>query len=1043
VAADNISGFFGLESAIPPDFYSSHTQLTDAGGGIPYAHQMRKAWEELGLDGIYCVQRVPTVYFKSIRYVNPNMIRELHAKLWNHGIASILVLVSTTEVVVLSALAYPARSADDIFEGHRVVERLNLLTDAFRARNIINDLNSGRMYQEHERSFSEDASIDRYLLKNLGAARDELLEAGGMEITTVHALLGQLIFVCYLTDRKIINRNRFGLAGAPGVGSIQEFFSQPRLSVRNAKETLKSLLAGLQSDFHGSLFGQPTLARIELNSKHVDVLRRFFSAQEMGSQQLSLNFWAYDFSVIPVETISSIYENFLGAEGADSKRNAGAFYTPKHLAELTVDHALGAETSLLNKRILDPSCGSGIFLIIAFSRMAEELRSKYPRQWNITRAKALQELLTKNLCGVDASKTACNIACFGLYLALLDQLKPRDIEELRVGHQFVLPELLQQNTGDPITAGVVHSDFFDSKLSFSEPFDLIVGNPPWVGRDATASPAAQMWCKNYESLATKFLSFNEMVPQYQSAHAFMWKVPVHLKQNGQSCMLLPTKVLLNRTDRFQEAWFSEHCVEEILMLADYRFVLFEDAKCPSMMVKFRAGEASDGHVIEYIVPKVEALDPRRGVIHVSSDDRKQVSTKQLLESASRKEASILWKTMLWGSNRDIQFLKRLLALPPLSDIAGEPSANKRWIKGQGFKPMRAWAKTGHEAWWGADLPYISARNTQIDMVIVPEDCEPIGEEYNVLACLPNKKLFMGPKVLVNQGFTKIGFCEFDVLFQDSIQSIAGSLEDRKLLCFLTAVLRSSLANYYLFHTAANWGTERNKVHLFELLRMPFPLPQDTFEPQLSEEIVSQCAEIILGVAEQIADQPLLRNQYTIDADARLEDLVYKYYAIGSDERKLIRDTIEVWEPSSTPHTVKTPMPTTKTPSQELRASYADILTSHLNSWAEGSSYCVSARGSSSTDLRIGVLILEKNSSFKPYEEFDYIELLEALAQLEQKTRERGGVLLQHKNLKIFNGNALFIVKPLMKRYWTATAALNDADEIAHAILRSGGQCDLR
>jgi hypothetical protein len=39
-----------------------------------------------------------------------------------------------------------------------------------------------------------------------------------------------------------------------------------------------------------------------------------------------------------------------------------------------------------------------------------------------------------------------------------------------------------------------------------------------------------------------------------------------------------------------------------------------------------------------------------------------------------------------------------------------------------------------------------------------------------------------------------------------------------------------------------------------------------------------------------------------------------------------------------------------------------------------------------------------------------------------------------RNLKIFDENLLYIFKPLAYRFWTRTYALNDADEIAGAIL---------
>src|SRR5207253_10026625 len=59
-----------------------------------------------------------------------------------------------------------------------------------------------------------------------------------------------------------------------------------------------------------------------------------------------------------------------------SKKKTGAFYTPRFLAEMVLDVALEGMSSLLDKRFLDPACGSGIFLVGLFNRLAEEWARK-------------------------------------------------------------------------------------------------------------------------------------------------------------------------------------------------------------------------------------------------------------------------------------------------------------------------------------------------------------------------------------------------------------------------------------------------------------------------------------------------------------------------------------------------------------------------------------------------------------------------------------------------------------------------------------------
>ena len=96
-----------------------------------------------------------------------------------------------------------------------------------------------------------------------------------------------------------------------------------------------------------------------------------------------------------------------------------------------MDIATEGWETLLDKRCLDPACGSGIFLVILFVRMAEEWRKRNPDASTEHRYHELMRLLGENLCGVDINLTACLVTCFSLYLAFLDQMEPKEIMGLR------------------------------------------------------------------------------------------------------------------------------------------------------------------------------------------------------------------------------------------------------------------------------------------------------------------------------------------------------------------------------------------------------------------------------------------------------------------------------------------------------------------------------------------------------------------------------------------------------------------------------------
>ena len=96
-----------------------------------------------------------------------------------------------------------------------------------------------------------------------------------------------------------------------------------------------------------------------------------------------------------------------------------------------------------------------------------------------------------------------------------------------------------------------------------------------------------------------------------------------------------------------------------------------------------------------------------------------------------------------------------------------------------------------------------------------------------------------------------------VLFQDDFQSICAPQHEEDELLFLTAVLSSPLTQYLLFHTTANIGIERDIARLEEILELPFPLPEDTRNPQRSETILRSCAKRLRKLNKDLRNENLL------------------------------------------------------------------------------------------------------------------------------------------------------------------------------------------
>ena len=1026
-----------------PEFFRSFKELEAAQIGVSQIHVMRRAWQDLELDGILYQDKSPYVYIKEVSSINPQQTRKLHRRLWNQGIAPFLLIVSPDEFHIYSSLVLPSREDEEINDDHRLVEVLSRAADALELRQFARSLEFGELFHKKPKSFNPELRVDRYLLKNLKAARAKLLEPVrdvALDLKIIHALLWRVIFVSYLTDRKIIDSRYFYKIGATNVTSLHQLLE--RFPPKRSRELLYTLFEQLKQDFNGDLFEGDLIGELQyVQDSHIEILGNLLRGDDLSNGQLSLGFWVYDFSVIPIETISGIYEQFLEVQSPKQKRESGTYYTPRFLAEVVLDVALEKFTSLSNKKFLDPACGSGIFLVSLFNRIAEEWLRNNSDATNKYRADSLSNILQNQLFGVDAdpTETACRIAAFSLYLAFLDQLEPRAIQELQEQGN-VLPNLVGHN--------ILCQDFFDDALELPNNFDLVVGNPPWA-RGSKEETLVERWCKQ-ESLP---------IAQKQLAYGFIWKAPRHIKDDGLVCFLLPSSILLNHQTKALEAqyhWLSNHTVEQVLNLSDMRFYLFDGAIRPALVVSYTKELPNEfGGFIDYLVPKTERETLSAEIISIAPEDRIQIKLEGVLHDLSNGEAALDWKQCFWGTPRDQKFLDRLSFLPRLSDAVDQLTVKpnkrtKRWIIGQGFQPksVRDDAKdierinngknpykTHIPDWSSGDL-FIGGRSKDINLLVVETDCTRIGDRVQRLRRFPDTQIFQAPHVLVTHGL-RVAYSGFDVCFRSSIQGIHGSPKDAGLLMFLAVVLNSSLADYFLFHTSANWGTERDKVHEEELLRIPFPFPEDTQSPVESESIIQEVSSRLKQLKKQLETNILGRNDIIEQAKRNLLMYVYRYYQIDELEQVLINDTVNCWIPSSTPNRGSINIPTLKSSNESERLEYLTLLCNLLNTWSKRGIYQVSGKIIVTSNSGMAVIVLQKIASqdSSPISEHSSSSELDAVISRILKLLPRHeGSIAYYRNLKIFDRDKLYILKPLTYRFWSKTTALNDADEIAAAIL---------
>ena len=280
--------------------------------------------------------------------------------------------------------------------------------------------------------------------------------------------------------------------------------------------------------------------------------------------------------------------------------------------------------------------------------------------------------------------------------------------------------------------------------------------------------------------------------------------------------------------------------------------------------------------------------------------------------------------------------------------------------------------------------------------------------------------------------------------------------------FLAAYLRSKLARYFLFHTAANWETERDKVHFDELLRLPFPLPGN-------ECIESQASEIIRTVAnklrrfkrkiERASRLPALdkhdfslsseterdarkrimseRRQEADRLQCKLDLLIYRYFDLIDQEIALVEDTALVYEPSATPHKRTDSIPSKESIDRNNRQYIfhrSTTLCRHINPNVKRVGQrrgdpCRRQRGVDETN-GLALVTLTQGREEEPFTNEDFSGKLAVIfASVIRASAEDSGGLNYLRGLIVFEGNRVHLAKPYTLANWTKTAALNDAADI--------------
>ena len=948
--------------------------------GDERAYVWQEIRDKLQIDAAYFHGNIPVVYFKELQTVDDDYLWDLHRSLWNHNRAPLLIAVLPQEVRVYNCFAPPQRDsgrlmAENIAPLKQAVQQVTNVLELrrelsqYRRREIV----SGRFARIQQGEFNREQRVDNRLLENLRHVRRHLIDDGLPEPVT-NSLLGRSIFVRYLEDRGVINEDYFG--------RFDSGLTFPALLKGSWDETYQ-LFDELARRFNGDLFPINGLERDRVKPQHLQRLGRFLDGEEVTSGQMY--FWAYDFKYIPIELISAIYETFLD----EDRRKTSAYYTPPEIVDFVLNEVLPFETEPQNVSILDPACGSGIFLVEAYRRLVTLHR--HARGGENLSFEELRDLLTGSINGVDLSEEAIQVAAFSCYLALLDFLEPKSIWEA-----VRFPTLKGTN--------LFVNDFFDTDAPFNERrYNIILGNPPW--QSSLTAKAADYVGQNNHPIGNK-----------QIAQAFLWRAPTLLADEGRICLLAPSKgILFNQSGpnrEFRRRFFMANEITQIVDFSAFRRSLFRRAVAPMVAVFYRKPSDTDSGWGElmYINPHPSPLSEGLAGIVVFGDEVRRFSRRQVANHP------YIWKVALWGTPRDLTLVDDLCErFPSLEQV----SQSRGWRIREGVTVNGGDENLAPEL---AAMRYVPVNAVRPFHVSSSQE-DRIGHE--VFHRPRNRSIYLGPHVLLRAGVMTGGvlasaFLPDDAVFTDKITGIAGPSEDMDYLKVACAYFNSSLARYYQFLTGSQWGVERDAVLLAEQKSFPCAIPVE--DRDLLHEIVS------------LVDQ-IQRKNADWDWHLELDELVYRSYGVTSSEQQIVEDFLDT---TMDRYYLGVQANAFEAPSVGELTLYAQAYADVFENTTGGSRALAPIVYQGAPPYRaVSFRLTPRDSRSRHPDIVSEPELDSLLMRLERiATEQHAQSLYFRRNIKVYEPEVIHIVKPAERRFWTRSAAYNDADETIAQLLRT-------
>jgi methylase of polypeptide subunit release factors len=751
---------------------------------------------------------VPQLYL--FDYTDKKLTNEeknkIHIQMWNGYQVPAYIIIEKSSVSIFDSRKRPKEEKNSYAK--EIILKTGKAIKDFNAK----DFDSGIFWEEQneKNNFRFDQSATRDLIRGLKEVFRSFLAESGVNRHVALKLLVQSLLIKYLEERDVKSASGY-FAGTYFKNNFQ--CSDFCETIRKGK--LLDLLDQLAKDFNGKIFEWDKDKEIEeretIKQSEVQKLANYLDGNIQNNQYV---IWRlYSFTHLPVEVISSVYEELL----TDSK---DIVYTPEMIVSTLVDECMPIKNPQKDFKIIDVSCGSGIFLVKTYKRIVQWWRyEQWEKTGNLIKPSlsVLKELLLKSIHGVDIEQDAIRLSIFSLSLAILDEV---DLDPPTWG-KLKFPDL---------SKNIITQDFFEFIMSKPDSdFDLVIGNPPFNLPPINGKePNRKLY---FKELKDKIKYKSEVnIPDENPALHFLVQSLKLLKKNAMLCLIQPSGPILYQNDlSFKQDLFSQNNLLQVIDFTKLADKLWG-----------RKNVATAAVFIQKILPNNEA------VLHLIANRTFSNANRLFLEfdhydfHLVTKDAVLnspyAWKANLMGGGRLGPLLERLFRVRSLGEFI-KSKKDEGWVTGEGFIENKSGIKlnyiTGQKF-----LPTSALTEDGIDYSLV-ETCT--VERFHRKT---NPNVFKGPHLLIRKILPPnkliIEYVENNLVFKSDIFAIHSPENFAQELVRLKGFIKSynKILRFYILATSSRVKIiKATSLYDEDILNIPFPKDIKDIKLSKAEEII--------------------------------------------------------------------------------------------------------------------------------------------------------------------------------------------------------------